>query len=69
MENHETKPTTTRFSVATRFAPFVAAGLVVVSAPMTAFADRFDDQIKDIQNQVSSYQQQAADLKARAPIR
>ena len=60
------KPTTTRFSVATRFALFVAAGLVVVSAPMTAFADRFDDQIKDIQNQVSSYQQQAADLKARA---
>lgn len=48
-----------------RTALVVLAVLIVVGVPLTARADRFDDQIKQIESQIGGYQQQAAELKAR----
>lgn len=44
----------------------VGAVLMALSAPMSAYADVFDDQIKAIQSEVNSYQNQAGKLAAKA---
>lgn len=61
------KPTTHRFrSLVSRTLLVCATVYLAIAMPMAAFADRFDDQIKGIEGQISGYQQQAAELRSRA---
>ena len=60
------KPTTYRFrSLVGRSVLVAVAAYLVLAAPFSAFADRFDDAINGINSEISQYQQQAADLRAR----
>ena len=59
------KPTTVLSSWKTRLALLFGAVMIAGTGTAVVFADRFDDQIKNIESQISGYQQQAAELRAR----
>lgn len=60
------KPTTHRLrSMVGRSLLVAVAAYLVLAAPFSVFADRFDDAINGINNEISQYQQQAADLRAQ----
>ena len=60
------KPTTRRFrSLTARTVLVASAAYLVLASPLSVFADRFDDAINGIEGQISSYEQQAAELRAR----
>lgn len=55
---------------AVRTALFIIAGVIGVATPLTivsqrVYADRYDDQIRALQNQASQYQSQANELRAK----
>ena len=58
--------TTKLKAIGIRGALLLSAVLVVSAIPLGVFADRFDDQIRGIESQIGSFQQQAAELRARA---
>lgn len=60
------KPTTHRFRSMVVGSLLVAGtAYLALAAPFSVSADRFDDAINGINNEISTYQQQAADLRAR----
>ena len=60
-------PTTPKVRKFASKAIFVVGALMMaVAAPVSVYADRFDDQINAIQNEVNSYQQEAARLRGQA---
>ncbi len=64
MNIRSTTPVLKRF--ATSSAIVAAAVMVTFSSTSPVFADRYDDQIKQIQGQISGYQTEAAKLSAQA---
>jgi len=63
--NKNTAKATTFRQLATKSALVAAAVVMVVGAPMSVYADRFDDQIREIQQQVDAYNNESARLRAQ----
>ena len=53
-------------ALSTKVALAVMAGVMAVGAPVSVFADTFDEQIRQIQSEVDGFQAQAAQLRAQA---
>ena len=61
------KPTTRRFrSLTARTVLVASAAYLVLASPLSVFADRFDDQIRALETEISGYQAQAAELGKQA---
>ena len=60
------KPTIYRLRSLVTRTIVVGVSFLVATAPFSVSADRFDDQIKGIEGQITSFQQQAAELRAKA---
>lgn len=64
MKQKTKKPTLKQFTTSSTLV--AAAVLMVISAPMSVYADQYDDQIQALQSQLSVYRAQASTIHAQA---